>query len=322
MRCLMYLTGLLVVTSTVIAAQIDTPVLENQIAQQSIAQIIPAIPSLDTISQQAILKWIHNEPELVKQLIKQDDIIGNYKEEHQANKDLLTQKNIINLSPKGNYIFVCPTTPDYIIKISGPSSRFVNTMVANDTWPTTFKPEDIATFKKTTTYQTASSLVTYALCTAYAQKNPLPLVYIPRTYIITIHNDTQAYTDQNCVIVQERLALVPDEQRKLFTQQLSEAHLTQLIQLVVNCGIWSLSYDNINFLSDGRIVLTDLEQPNVCNPLKGFYHIDQIQWRRNITAGFDDLKKLIEENISDTAKKGALIASIERAALAVLTPAQ
>lgn len=319
MRRFLCFIGLLVITNALVAASTANTPLANVIAQKYLEQIIPTVPVLDATTQQTILAWLNTQPELIQRLIKQDEIIDNYKDEHQANKTLLVQKNIVNLSPKGNYIFVSPTAPDYIIKISGPSSRFANTLVANDKWPSTFKPEDVASFKPTTTYQTASSLVTYALCVAYAQKNPTPLIYIPRTYLASLSNDaTQMYTDQNCVIIQERLALVAEEQRKVFTQQLNEAQLTQLMQLVVNCGVWSLSYDNINFLADGRIVLTDLEQPNVCNPLKGFYPLDQIQWHRNMTAGFVDLKKLVEENISDATKKDSLVSLIARTAATTL----
>lgn len=290
--------------------------LSNDTARQYLTSVLATAPQLDRETEQAIIAWLQTQPELVKRLIVQDghyEVIDGYKEEYKKNNEWLVTQNIKNFSPKSNYHLICPTIPGYIIKISGPSSRYMNTLVANDKWPTTVKPEEIAAFKPTNTYQTASCVVTYALILAYVQGNPLQFVYVPRTYVVSLCKDApDAYLDQQCVAVQEWVPLVGEEQRKQLIQQLDEAQITELMQLVIKCGVWTLSYDNINFLADGRIVLTDIEQPNVCNPLKGFYPLDPVQWRRNMSAGFADLKKLIQEQIADPAKKDALIALVTK----------
>lgn len=255
----------------------------------------------DYLSEQAkktLSGWVDCNRSLVNSLLAHDVKLADYQTRHFENMALLQQKWIRNYGSY-NYIFELSELPGYMLKISSLPCRFANVLAANDSRQSDFadvsseeRTKICAEFKMVPTYQTASYWNTYRLYCELGKKTELHYVLFPRTYVFKLVVDEPMH-DQNCIIVQEKIALVDEKTEHELLCKLSDEQLKELVTVIGACGLWNLK-SNIKFDADGHIIIVSLEQPNVSNPLKGFNQKDPERFMKNVQSGIGELCELFE----------------------------
>lgn len=242
--------------------------------------------------------WIDRNRPLVNSLLARDAKLADYQAKHFENMALLQQKWLRNYSGY-NYIFELSELPGYMLKISSLPCRFANVLAANDSRQSDFadvsaeeRNKIYAEFKMVPTYQTASYWNTYQLYGELGKKTELHYVRFPRTYVFKLM-DSEPMHDQNCIIVQEKMALVDEKTEHELLGKLGDEQLKELVTVIGACGLWNLK-SNIKFDADGHIVIVSLEQPNVSNPLTGFNQKDLDRFMKNVQSGINELTELFE----------------------------
>ena len=276
-------------------------------ADQSIENVFGAVPCLPKDVVTHLSDWFKDNDYVVKNLIVQQGELADYQKSHVENNVLLKQKNICNLS-RYNYVFECPSVPGYVIKISGPVNRFVNTIVSHGLWPSIVTKDDIASMKKVVTCQTASSFPVYLLYARLTKMQNLKHVYIPKTYLFKVPGTSDIIADTSYILVQEKIDLLDSEQAKNRLKSLNIDQVRELAITISSCGLWDIK-DKINFARDGRIVIVDLEQPNVSNITRGFNIQDINRFKQNASCALNDLKKIVDkayEKLIDKCAEGVL----------------
>lgn len=295
----------------------------NTVVTEYLNQASKAWPILPVHIEEQILAWFASQPELIEGLIKQEKPFDACIHTHETNRSLLEKLEQAGMAKqlvsKSNYIFEITEFPEYVFKISGPKSRITGAIVANGFWPNkTYwdSAPDLSKLTPVITYQTASSIVMYSLYLEADKRTLWQHLYFPKTYVLRIGPDEQPLNDTNTVLVQEKVDLASPEQFKKLAQNLNHEQLAEVVRAIFECGLWTMDdhAPNLLFLSDGRLTVVDLEQPNVTNPLKGFYVHDPIQWHRNITAGVNDLKKWLNKYVEDQDRSKELIHMVDELA--------
>ncbi|HBR70735.1 TPA: hypothetical protein DIC20_01470 [Candidatus Dependentiae bacterium] len=258
---------------------------------------IPILPA-DVVKK--VNDWLISEEDLIKKLVLQEGDLADHQIKHTGNNEALREKGIINYS-RSNYVFACPAEPDYMIKISGPTNRLVNTIVANEKWPTRISDEELYELKRVATYQTVSSLPTYYLYLRLQKLMPLKSVYIPKTYLFKLPQASDVINDTNYIILQERVSFLPKKESKELLKNLNNDQANELVAIVASCGLWDIK-NNILIADDGRLVIVDLEQPNISNPLKGFNIQEIDRFNNNMNCGLNDLKEMLGKENCITTK--------------------
>lgn len=286
-----------------------------------IGKDLPQLPA--EISEQAG-KWLCGQPELITRLVVQNFALADADKQHEDNqkwlKDLEKTGAIALSQSRSNYIFKVPQVLGTIFKISGPASRVTEMVVANGFWPNKKYWDgnpDLSKLIPAVTYQTPSALVMYDLYLKTGQKKAWQYLYFPKTYAKRVADDGKPLNDKNSILLQEEVAIAGEEQFKQFAQKITENQLTEVMRAIFECGLWTMHdhVPNLVFLTDGRLTVVDLEQPNVTNPLKGFYLHDPMQWRRNLDAGVNDLKKWLKKYVSDEKRQAELLKVVDAAAV-------
>jgi len=231
----------------------------------------------------SVQDWLKKEKDLILSLVLQDAPLHEYEMLHKKNNELLKNKGIVNYS-RSNYVFVCPVLPEYMIKISGPVNRLVNTIIANDQLPQFVSDEDIKSLKKVLTSQTVSSYLTY-ICYLLKNEAQWKNVYIPRTYLIDISGNSEQFADLNSIILQERVEL-----NKVILKDLKQEILDELRAVITQCGLWDIK-NKIYMDPKGRLVIVDLEQPNNSNPLK---QLSMEKFENNALCGLNALEEELQ----------------------------
>lgn len=249
------------------------------------------VPILPPDIVKKVNDWLISESDLIKKLVLQEGDLADHNLKHAQNNKILIERGIINYA-RSNYVFVCPAASDYMVKISGPTNRLVNIIVANEKWPTSISDEELYDLKRVATHQTVSSLPTYYLYLRLQKLMPLKSVYIPKTYLFKLPQASDVINDTNYIILQERVLLLPKNEGKKLLKNLNNDQANELIAVVASCGLWDIK-NNILIAEDGRLVIADLEQPNISNPLKGFNIQEIDRFNSNINCGLNDLKEIL-----------------------------
>jgi hypothetical protein len=223
-------------------------------ATERVDHVLHGVPRLSKQVAGAIHAWFDAHSELTKSLVAYDCEAKSFDE----NNAQLLHYGIKNLS-RNNYVFVCPTAPDYIIKISGPLGRMSNTVVEHGLWPSVVTKCNRHAMRQGTLPQRMSAFPAYLSYLKLTKFQTLHHVYIPKTYLFHIFNNTEFIVDAPCVIVQERLDLFDWQESHEMAKSLNAEQLKELAVTVHACGLWDIK-DRIYFLRDGRITLIDLEQ--------------------------------------------------------------
>jgi len=272
-------------------------------ATENLDSVFGKIPMLPKEDLTKINDWLLKERDLIGSLVIQDGSLADYSVIHKNNNELMQTKGIVNYS-RSNYVFVCPAAPQYMIKISGPVNRLVNMIVADNKRPTTIEDDEIKALKRVTTYQTISSLPTYYFYLRFRSTMPSKYVYIPQTYLLKLPGASDIIADVNYIIVQERVALIEKPEAEKRITQLNDEQMKELIAVIASCGLWDIK-NKIHIAQDGRLVIVDLEQPNISNPIKGLNIQDTNRFYHNVFCGLDSLKELFndkDELIDDYAQ--------------------
>lgn len=262
-------------------------------ADQSLEKIFGEIPALKSEDIIKINDWLLQEKNLIASLVMQEGALIDYATLHEQNKALLSEKGIVNYG-KTNYVFACPVLPHYMIKISGPLNRLVNMVAADNKSPQSITDDEIKALKRVVTYQTISSLPTYYLYLRLTKTMPLKHVYIPQTHLLKLPGAADMLTDTNYIIVQERIDLVEKSATADLIKKLNNEQIKELVVVVAGCGLWDIK-GKIQIDKGGRIVIVDLEQPNISSPLKGFNIQEKDRFYNNARCGIDALIDVFEE---------------------------
>jgi hypothetical protein len=266
--------------------------LSSAFAEKS--DFLGVMPTLPDPTFKKINVWLQDEAELVKRLVEQDGPLVDYQKKHFENNVLLKKKGILNLS-RSNYVFECPVAPELIIKISGPANRLANTVVANGLRPNAVDEEDIKDLKKVVTFQTVSSFPTYYLYERLQKMHKLHSIYIPMTYLYKLPWAPEVIADAHYIILQEKIALLSKGESKRFLRQLNDEQIHEVVRVIAGCGLWDIK-NNIRVAYNGKVVIADLEQPNVSNPLKGFNIQESSRFDANVDCGLKELEVLLDRN--------------------------
>jgi len=262
-------------------------------ADQNLEKIFGEIPALKSEDVTKINDWLLQEKKLITSLVMQDGALIDYATLHEQNKALLSEKSIVNYG-KTNYVFACPVLPQYMIKISGPLNRLVNMVAADNKSPQSITDDEIKTLKRVVTYQTISSLPTYYLYLRLTKTMPLKYVYIPQTYLLRLPGAVDVLADTNYIIVQERIDLLEKTATEDLIKKLNDEQIKELVAVIASCGLWDIK-GKIQIAKNGRIVIVDLEQPNISSPLKGFNIQEKDRFYNNARCGIDALIDMFEE---------------------------
>lgn len=254
-------------------------------------------PAIMNLAEQ----WIHNNTELLEQLLTTPKPLSTALVQHTDNLQTLQEQNIINLSTS-NYVLALGDSPHYI-KISGPTHRLINLMVGagyeyllnskalnidleqiRSIITRSGMPTFIDHIRPTTTYQTISQYAYYLMAQEACLTYTLNYITIPHTEIV--HVRPGPISDETCIIVQEKITF--DASPEL----LSEA-VIQLIVLIVATGLWDIKDHNIIRHAQG-ISIIDLEQPNRRSPQE-FLHKNPFKTMVNIIAGLEGLGALLDK---------------------------
>jgi len=264
-------------------------------AVQNLDAIFGEIPTLSNDDIAKLNNWVLQERDLISSLVIQNGSLLDHGAIHKKNNELLKTKGIENFS-RSNYVFVCPVLPQFLIKVSGPTNRLMNTIVANDKFPTTIFRDEVINLKKVSTFQTVSSLPTYYLYLRLTKVLSLRYVYIPKTYLVKLPGASDIIADTNYIIVQERVALLDRVEAIKHLKQLSDMQIRELVSVIASCGLWDIK-NKIHVATDGRLIIVDLEQPNVSNPTRGFNLQDVGTFYNNAYCGLDSLKELFVNKV-------------------------
>lgn len=301
----------------------ERPALVTPIASAYLAFIAKDLPQMPAELANSVDRWFASQPALVDTLIKQNFALADFEKAHEANqaylKELEKAGSLTVLPTHTNYTFK-PTGISAILWISGPESRVTGTIVANGFWPNRAywqNNPDLNKLLPTVTYQTPSALVMYDLYLKAGARKAWQYLYLPAVYVHRVVNDEAPLNDKNTVIIRQELALATDEQFKKFANNLTQEPVAEVVRAIFECGVWAVQHEfdqspALVFLSDGKLALVSLmEQPNVTNPLKGFYVHDPVQWKRNLGAGVADLKKWLTKWVTDEKRRDELIKFVD-----------
>jgi len=261
-------------------------------ADQNLEKIFGKIPTIAKTDIAKINDWLLQEKDLVASLVVQNGALIDCGVLQKKNNELLKAKGIINYA-RTNYVFVCPAQPNYMIKISGPLNRLVNIVSANNKSTKTITDDEIKALKRIVTHQTISSLPTYYLYLRLNKILSLKHVYIPKTYLLKLPQASDVLADTNYVIVQERVELL---QKPVIAEQLKKLNndqIKELVAVIACCGLWDIK-GKIHIDKKGRLVIVDLEQPNVSNSLKGFNIQEKDRFYHNVQCGLDSLMDMFK----------------------------
>ena len=253
---------------------------------------LDGMPTLGDQTEKKINAWLNDEAELIKKLVEQDGPLVDYQKKHFENNVLLKKKGILNLS-RSNYVFECPVVPELIIKISGPANRLANMVVAQGLRPNAVDEEDIKDLKRVVTYQTVSSFPTYYLYQRLQKMHKLNSVYIPKTYLFRLPWAPEVIADTHYIILQEKVALLSKGESKRLLRSLSDRQIHEVARVIAGCGLWDIK-NNIRVAYSGKVVIADLEQPNVSNPLRGFNIQDATRFDINVDCGLRELESILD----------------------------
>lgn len=261
--------------------------------------------SLPQATTKALYTWIETHKTLVNSLLARDIQIIDYAATHKKNLEDLKGAGLINLA-RSNYIFEIPTIPGYIIKISALPLRAHNILSANGYNAGTIQQLRVckdAEFKKSVleqlsdipTYQTVSSLNTYQLYRTFTDFFTIKHVIFPATFALNLSVQEKLH-DKNCIIVQEKIDLVDEKTATELRKKLSPEQLKELVVVIGACGLWNLK-TNLQFNKNGNIVIVDLEQPDISNPIKGFNQYDLHQFTANVRTAIEELVQLFDGDL-------------------------
>ncbi len=310
-----------------LAATEQREALSTPIANAYLDYISRDLPQLSDEVSGLVGKWLCGQPELISRLVIQNFALADADKQHEANqkwlKDLEKTGAIVVVPARSNYVFKIPGIASYVIWVSGAESRVVGSVVANGFWPNKKywdSNPDLNKLVPAVTYQTISPLVMYHLYLKAGQKKVWRYFYLPKIYVKRVADDGKPLNDKNSIVIQEELAIASEEQFKKYAQNITEDQLGEVLRAIFECGLWATLHSDqrpgLVFLQDGRLALVSLiEQPNVTNPLKGFYLHDPVQWRRNIDAGVNDLKKWLKKYVTDEKRQAELLKVVDDAAV-------
>ncbi len=250
----------------------------------------------------ALGAWIDAHRTLVNTMLGHNVALADYRTTHQQNIENLKKLGVKTYG-RANYIFEVENIPGYLIKISALPLRIHNILSAygytagaiqtiGTTTDLELKKKLCAQLSQIPTYQTASSLNTYRQYCAFIEIFPLKHVIMPATFGVRL-SATHPMHDQNCIILQEKIDLVDEKTELTLRKNISPEQLQELVTLVFACGLWDMT-SNIKFDQAGHVVVVDLEQPDMSNPLKGFNQYDRRQWRANVQTAITELITLFD----------------------------
>lgn len=256
--------------------------------------------------KQKVIEWIEedNNMQLLEQLAAFPAALSLSNFKNTFDKSTLVQLGIKNLS-KHNYVFEIPCAQAFI-KIGGPSNRLA-TLIRS----TGINPYDRERNKKLQekgliidaidqeipTYQTISRMAYYLLVKEAVDKLKSEHIKIPKTYLFRLPGKPDIVSDNNYILVQERVKGIQSANANNLAQ-LSEEAIHHLCKIAVTTGVlWGVSYSNLGMKEEnGKMIiyLTDLEQPNNSNPLK-FFHGNSAKVESNVSVGNNRLDKMFLE---------------------------
>lgn len=225
----------------------------------------------------------------------------------------------------------------YMLKISGFSNRLQSMLITKGVWPgqwgsagavgivvvhgTQAVPLAQVLPEFIPTYQTASRLRNYLLCTEVIRQKGLQAVQVPQTFLHLL-DPTQPPHDENSVIIEKKIN-APRLERKNLNDNLTDMHVKELFALIEEVGLWTLVKGNYeltkpeasawhidDILRDdaGVLYLIDLEQPNNSSP-EHFFERNNVEHHGNIKSGIEQLAVLCAHD----PKKVALLTELVHA---------
>lgn len=294
---------ILLILLSLITCPILSQLKDNEISLQINSKNISNIYSCPTHIKYMILRWVFANKELFDSLLKHPDLL-NVKLQKDAHNLMIRDKGLENLSTGSNCIIKIPDMP-YIIKISGQYHRVANICSKYGFHFYIRKPNEIQLTDMqrceelfhTQTFQTCSSYAYYLKIRDLINKNNFKNIFVPDTYLIKINENLDA-DDSNCLLVQRfihnKIFLIYERLELL--EKVSTQSLCDLAYLILKAGLWDIE-KNLFVFEDGKLILLDLEQPNISNP-EDFFHINRKVFEWNASVGIESLLKLFPENLN------------------------
>lgn len=243
--------------------------------------ILPLVPQIPEDIKSAAVDWLNKEYDLISRLT-QFSYSGCARSFSTANLQhsnncLILRKN--NMSLQGNYVFILPCAPEYIAKISGLTNRAAN-LIAHKVNKNNGS-RDFNVLDEGPTFQTISSVASLLRIQEVIKQHALTKIKTASTYLLHIPWQPRELSDDNYIILQERVDGVAllNEKR---TSGVSDQAVKELFCVIKNAGLWNLH----DLLVDacGTIFVVDLAQPVDSDP-SHFFHKNSDAYQRNVNAG-------------------------------------
>ena len=251
------------------------------VTPDNLYELAPKVPSE---LEDKLKTWFEQNKEAWQIFVEQNGSIETIHRKYLWAHQLMKEKGLVVLKGHGNFVFVLPNAPEWLVKISGPSNRAC-LQVANQDKPYG-QIGSIDTTKCVPTCQTASRVFHGSMKLKEAvKKYQITQLEVVDGYVWSPHRSCQ---DEQCVVAEKNLTnhkllrdCTPQELEQLLTQERVE----QLLLAAKHAGLWNLTNDNIAInKQNGKLAIIDTEQPNTTKP-SHIFNKDKKRYEHNINCG-------------------------------------